>query len=40
MDEVVISELETLEEGQFLTRVREWNEGLNFTHTKCEMSVK
>lgn len=36
VDEVAISEMETLEEEQILTRVGEWNEDLNFSHAKCE----
>lgn len=37
VDEVAISEMETLEEEQILIRVGEWNEDLNFSHAKCEM---
>lgn len=37
VDEVAISEMETLEEEQILTGVGEWNEDLNFSHAKCEM---
>lgn len=40
VDEGAISEMETLEEEQILTRVEERNEDLNFSHAKCEMSVK
>lgn len=37
IDEVAISEMETLEEEQILTRVGKWNEDLHFSLAKCEM---
>lgn len=40
IDEVAISEMETFEEEQILTRVGEQEEDLNLSPAECELSVK